>query len=103
MRLIDADELDVSLYRISKGYSQYDTMMFYEISDLIDDAPTIEAIPMEYIEKFTATKNVPSLTVRIVLEIPEDKVYEMVKEWRWDHEARFFLEGLINRLEDEEE
>lgn len=50
MRLIDADELLKSYnlenavkYPIGDGQG-YDTMMFYEIADMICDAPTVDAV-----------------------------------------------------------
>ena len=81
MRLIDADEIlswmknhfDVSHYYHPYSKLENYKIPYTEIEDMIERIPTIEAIPMEYIEKFTATKNVRSQTIRIVLEIPEEK------------------------------
>lgn len=60
MRLIDADllteqyNLDNATKYGNKDAKQqsfsYDTMMMYEIADMIDDAPTVPAIPISVIE-----------------------------------------------------
>lgn len=56
MRLIDADALmkkynlkDATKYGNRDAEQQnhsYSTMMLYEVADMIDDAPTIEAVPV---------------------------------------------------------
>lgn len=56
MRLIDADELmerynlkDATKYGNKDAEQQmhsYSTLMLYEIADMIDDAPTVEAVPV---------------------------------------------------------
>lgn len=52
MRLIDADELFVNLDGMMAvsptGYIHGDT-----VADMIKDAPTVDAIPVERIEKYT--------------------------------------------------
>ncbi len=64
MRLIDADELSeqYGLEAATKygnkdteqqSYS-YSTMMMYEVADMIDDAPTVEAVPISVIEDIKA-------------------------------------------------
>lgn len=64
MRLIDADELSeqygleaATKYGNKNAEQQtysYSTMMMYEIADMIDDAPTVEAVPMSVIEDIKA-------------------------------------------------
>ena len=64
MRLIDADliskqyGLDNATKYGNKNAKQqdfsYSTMMMYEIADMIDDAPTINAIPLSVIEDIKA-------------------------------------------------
>ena len=51
MRLIDADALikDNGLQGMEKGkadWAEYETQMLYEIKDMIDDAPTVDAVPV---------------------------------------------------------
>lgn len=56
MRLIDADALlenynlkDATKYGnrdAEQQYHSYSTMMLYEIADMIEDAPTVEAVPV---------------------------------------------------------
>lgn len=51
MRLIDADTLIEynGLQGMEKGkadWAEYETRMLYEIKDMIDDAPTIDAVPV---------------------------------------------------------
>ena len=58
MRLIDADALmenynlkDATKYGNKNAKQQehsYDTMYMYEIADMIEDAPTIEAVPVAH-------------------------------------------------------
>ena len=60
MRLIDADLVskqygldDATKYGNKNAKQQnfsYSTMMMYEIANMIDDAPTVNAIPMSVIE-----------------------------------------------------
>lgn len=62
MRLIDADKLFLWLkdewkdkYPVEDG-KQYDTLMIYEIKDEIDNAETVDAIPVEWITKWIMKK-----------------------------------------------
>ena len=69
MRLIDADALmenyglkDATKYGNKDAEQQehsYSTLMLYEIADIIEDAPTVEAKPVEWIP---CSERLPELT-----------------------------------------
>ena len=67
MRLIDADAF-IEAWNLNKATKygnkdadqqrfSYGTMMMYEIADAIEDAPTVEAVPISVIEKIRTDIN----------------------------------------------
>lgn len=45
-RLIDANGLLTITYQMQKNWHGFDTLTLYEIRDMIDDSPTIDATPV---------------------------------------------------------
>ena len=73
MRLIDADALFINLDGMMEvsptGYIHGDT-----VADMISDAPTVDAVPVEWIENYLRN-------YRYMAPIEKNFVREMIKAW----------------------
>lgn len=100
MRLIDADSLlenynlnDATKYGNKNAKQQnhsYSTMYLYEIADMIEDAPTIEAVPVENIKRI-----VDRLKKELYLA---DKAKERCNSLQFDV-AKGYATGIYNAIE----
>ena len=68
MRLIDADKLKQELKVNGLGYQYY----------MLDNAPTVKAIPVEWIENYIADRS--------SLSINWSYVQDMLKDWEKENE-----------------
>jgi hypothetical protein len=89
MRLIDADKLFTWLvsswrnkYPIGDG-SQFDIVHIYEIKEEIDNAETVDAIPIKWIEQYIGKE-----IKRYGCKIPEtNSIQNMLNDWRKENES----------------
>ena len=90
MRLVDADALCTYIENEFDGVCVYDVSgneAAREFCDMVDIAPTIDAIPVEWIRKYTAVGIAPN--GRRLTEGKERIVINrMLNEWQKEQEAR---------------
>lgn len=103
MRLIDADELKKEFATIPVMYQSQD------IHELIDNAPTIDAVPIVDKELIDELKLLARYLSAPVVYLDGKSGYFRIKSGGTKQEvykrffnAHFFLRGLINRLEGKE-
>lgn len=91
MRLIDADKLEVKHFvqRTEKIIGYDGTQPRYELKDVlayaIDDAPTVKAIPIEWIKEYASMKSFND-EMDCYWHFWEDDVLKMVADWEKENE-----------------
>ena len=81
--LLKAFGLSEKTRKYGGDHSGYDTRMLYEIQDTIEDAAEVEAIPVEWIQRFANACEAVSKTVGgVATKLSADAVNVMLDYWK---------------------